>query len=74
MPHNTGTGVILSGFITLLGFGLIWHIWWLVVLCFIATVATAVAHSFDEHRNYDIPASEVTATEGKYFKQLAAKV
>jgi len=74
MPHNTGTGVILSGFITLLGFGLIWHIWWLVVLCFIATVATAVAHSFDEHRNYDIPAAEVTATEGKYFKQLAAKV
>ena len=36
MPRNTGTGFIVSGFAAVLGFALIWHIWWLVAVCFAA--------------------------------------
>ena len=36
---NTGTGVILAGFATALGFALIWYIWWLAALSFVALLA-----------------------------------
>ncbi|MEA1674861.1 cytochrome o ubiquinol oxidase subunit I [Nitrospirillum sp. BR 11163] len=74
MPHNTGTGVILGGFIAVLGFALIWHIWWLVVAAFAAAVAVGIGHTFNENRDYYVPSETVAETEGKYFKQLTSQV
>ena len=74
MPRNTGTGVILSGLATAVGFALIWHIWWLVAVAFVAAVGVAIAHSFDENRDYYIPSDVVARTEGKYFQQLPSQV
>ena len=36
MPKNTGAGVVLAGLSTVLGFALIWYIWWLAALSFVA--------------------------------------
>ena len=33
MPKNTGTGVILGGLSVAFGFAMIWHIWWLAIVC-----------------------------------------
>ncbi|MEA1652669.1 cytochrome o ubiquinol oxidase subunit I [Nitrospirillum sp. BR 11164] len=74
MPHNTGTGVILGGFIAVLGFALIWHIWWLSVAAFAAAVAVGIGHTFNENRDYYVPSETVAETEGKYFKQLTSQV
>ncbi|MDE1145985.1 MAG: cytochrome o ubiquinol oxidase subunit I [Azospirillaceae bacterium] len=74
MPHNTGTGPILGGFIAVLGFALIWHIWWLVVAAFAGAVAIGIAHTFNENRDYYVPSETVADTEGKYFKQLTSQV
>ncbi|ASG22514.1 cytochrome o ubiquinol oxidase subunit I [Nitrospirillum viridazoti] len=74
MPHNTGTGVILGGFIAVLGFALIWHIWWLAVAAFAAAVAVGIGHTFNENRDYYVPSETVAETEGKYFKQLTSQV
>ncbi|MDZ5649614.1 cytochrome o ubiquinol oxidase subunit I [Nitrospirillum sp. BR 11828] len=74
MPHNTGTGVILGGFIAVLGFALIWHIWWLVVAAFAAAVAVGIGHTFNENRDYYVPSETVAETERKYFKQLTSQV
>jgi cytochrome o ubiquinol oxidase subunit 1 len=63
MPANTGAGVILAGISTVLGFALIWHIWWLAALSFVALVATAIAHTFNFKRDYYIPAEEVVRVE-----------
>ena len=35
MPKNTGAGVVLAGLSTVLGFALIWYIWWLAALSFV---------------------------------------
>ena len=35
MPRNTGAGVVLAGLSTVLGFALIWYIWWLAALSFV---------------------------------------
>jgi len=63
MPSNTGTGVVLAVFSVALGFGLIWYMWWLAALSFVCLIATAIGHTFNYHRDFDIPAAEVTQTE-----------
>ncbi|MDX8455649.1 cytochrome o ubiquinol oxidase subunit I [Mesorhizobium sp. VK9D] len=73
MPSNTGTGVILAAFSVALGFGLIWYIWWLAALSFICLIATAIGHTFNYHRDFDIPAAEVAQTEEARTTLLAAQ-
>jgi cytochrome o ubiquinol oxidase subunit I len=63
MPANTGTGVILAGISTVLGFALIWHIWWLAIVSFVALIGSAIAHTFNFKRDYYIPAEEVVRVE-----------
>jgi cytochrome o ubiquinol oxidase subunit 1 len=70
MPKNTGTGVILAGISTVLAFALIWYIWWLAALSFIAIVAVSIAHTFNYDRDFFIPAETVTATEDARTKLL----
>ncbi|MBB4840239.1 cytochrome o ubiquinol oxidase subunit 1 [Sphingomonas kyeonggiensis] len=72
MPSNTGAGVILAGISTLIGFALIWHIWWLVGLSFVALIGGAIFHTFNYNRDFDIPAETVAETEAARTRQLAA--
>ncbi|RWL78849.1 MAG: cytochrome o ubiquinol oxidase subunit I [Mesorhizobium sp.] len=73
MPKNTGTGVILAIFSVALGFGLIWYMWWLAALSFVCLIATAIGHTFNYHRDFDIPAAEVAQTEEARTALLAAE-
>jgi cytochrome o ubiquinol oxidase subunit I len=63
MPRSTATGIILSGFMTVMGFALVWHIWWLAALSFAATLAYGIAHTFNYNRDYYVPANEVRRIE-----------
>jgi cytochrome o ubiquinol oxidase subunit 1 len=71
MPKNTGTGVILAAISTALAFGLIWYMWWLVALSFVALIAVAIGHTFNYKRDFYIPADTVTATEDARTRLLA---
>ncbi|AZO05393.1 MULTISPECIES: cytochrome o ubiquinol oxidase subunit I [unclassified Mesorhizobium] len=73
MPKNTGTGVVLAVFSVALGFGLIWYMWWLAALSFVCLIATAIGHTFNYHRDFDIPAAEVAQTEEARTALLAAE-
>ncbi|WP_370682643.1 cytochrome o ubiquinol oxidase subunit I [Comamonas sp. GB3 AK4-5] len=72
MPANTGAGVVISGLSLVLGFALIWHIWWLAGVSFAAVVLASIIHTFNYKRDYYIPAADVAATEDARTKQLAA--
>ena len=72
MPRNTGAGVVLAALSTVCGFALIWHIWWLVVLSFVAILITAIVHTFDYHRSFRIPAETIAETEALRSRALAA--
>lgn len=63
MPRNTGAGVIIAGFATLCGFALIWYVWWLAALSFVAAVATVIIHSFNYDRDFHVPAEAVLRQE-----------
>ncbi|HKT85313.1 MAG TPA: cytochrome o ubiquinol oxidase subunit I [Novosphingobium sp.] len=72
MPKGTGAGLILAGLSTVLGFAMIWHIWWLAALSFAGVVGYAIAHTFNYKRDFHIPAQTVIATEAARERQLAA--
>ncbi|AJC21328.1 cytochrome o ubiquinol oxidase subunit I [Pandoraea pulmonicola] len=74
MPKNTGAGIILAGLSTVCGFGLIWHMWLVVIVSFIALLAVAIAHTFNYHREYYIPADRVEHTEAARTRLLAQHV
>ncbi|MBS9478080.1 cytochrome o ubiquinol oxidase subunit I [Ancylobacter radicis] len=71
MPRSSGAGPILAGFSIVLGFALIWYIWWLAALAFIGLIGTAIGHTFNYNRDFDIPAEEVARTEDERTRQLA---
>ena len=73
MPSNTGAGIILAGLSVVTGFALIWYIWWLAALGFVALLATAIGHTFNYHRDFHIPAAEVDQTETARTELLAAQ-
>ena len=74
MPSNTPAGILLAGCSVALGFGLIWYIWWLAALSFIALLAIAIGHTFNYHRDFYIPVDEVVRTEEQRTRDLAGQV
>lgn len=63
MPKSTGMGVILSAIAMVLGFAMVWYIWWLAALAFVALVGASIAHTFNYNRDYFIPADQVERSE-----------
>ena len=59
MPRNSPTGFICAFFATVVGFALIWHIWWMVIVGLIGAYATFVVFAWRDHDEYEIPADEV---------------
>ena len=59
MPRNSPTGFVCAFFATVMGFALIWHIWWMVVAGFLGAFGTFVVFAWRDHDEYVIPAAEV---------------
>jgi cytochrome o ubiquinol oxidase subunit I len=74
MPANTWAGPVIPGLSFVVGFGIIWHMWLVVVVGFVALVATTIYHTFNYKRDYYIPAEEVTRTEEERTRMLEAHV
>ena len=65
MPKNSPTGIVVAFFATVLGFAMIWHIWWLAVVGFAGAFATFVVFAWRPHDEYEISADEVARLDGK---------
>lgn len=72
LPKNTGTGLYIALAAFIVGFALIWHIWWLAAVGFIALIAVIIHRSTVEDTEYTIPASQVAATENAFYERAAA--
>ena len=59
MPRNSATGFITAFFATVMGFAMIWHIWWLVALGLVGAYATFIVFAWRDVSESRIPASEV---------------
>ena len=63
MPHNTATGFVIAVFSGLLGFGLIWHIFWMIGFGLIGIFATVMMRTFNQNIDYYVKSDEVMKTE-----------
>ena len=73
MPKNTGTGVILSALSVAFSVGMIWYMWWLAALSFLAILAVSIVHTFNYDREFYIPAEDVARAEGARTRMLAGE-
>ncbi len=71
MPHHTEAGVVIAALLTVMGFALVWHIWWLATFGFVAAVLYGIGHTFDYDRDYYVPVEEVASIEDARTRQLA---
>jgi cytochrome o ubiquinol oxidase subunit 1 len=59
IPRNSPTGFVCAFFATVMGFALIWHIWWMVAAGAIGAFATFVVFAWRDKDVDVIPAAEV---------------
>lgn len=59
MPGNTYYGLIIAALGSGLGFGLVWYMWWLAIICFLGCIVTVITYAFLPERKKIIPAAEV---------------
>ena len=65
MPRNSPTGVVTAFFATAMGFAMIWHIWWLVVLGFLGAWGTFVVFAWRDETEYVVSAEEAERIDGE---------
>jgi cytochrome o ubiquinol oxidase subunit 1 len=63
MPRNTGIGVFMAAFGTVLGFAMVWHIWWLASLGLIGMVGSFLVRAYDTNIDYYVSGAEVEKIE-----------
>ena len=59
VPKNSMVGAFICGAGASCAFGLVWHIWWLVILTFLVAIGTIIARSFVQDTMRIIPAKEI---------------
>jgi cytochrome o ubiquinol oxidase subunit I len=62
-PRNNPTGFLVAFFAVVLGFALIWHIWWMSVAGLLGTVVVGLVQAWRTDSEIEIPADEVAAVE-----------
>jgi cytochrome o ubiquinol oxidase subunit 1 len=71
MPRNTGAGFIMGLLSAVLGFALIWHIWWLAIAGFVGMIVAFIVRSMDQDVDYYVPAKEVERIENARHLAMA---
>jgi cytochrome o ubiquinol oxidase subunit I len=63
MPRNSPAGFITAFFAVVMGFSLIWQIWWLAILGFVAAAIAVLIAGWSIERDHEISAAEVAQME-----------
>jgi cytochrome o ubiquinol oxidase subunit 1 len=72
IPRNSPTGFVCAFFATMMGFALIWYIWWMVAAGAIGAFATFIVFAWRDHDEDVIPAAEVARIDGSNRAQRHA--
>ena len=74
IPRNSATGFICAFFSTLIGFALIWHIWWMAIVGAVGAFATFVVFAWRDRTEEVIPKEEVARIDQVNRRSRAAKL
>jgi cytochrome o ubiquinol oxidase subunit 1 len=59
MPKNSPAGFVTAFFAVIIGFALIWHIWWMAGVGLLGATVTWLAFMFRTHDEVEIPAEQL---------------
>ena len=65
MPKPSSLGLIIGILSGLIGFAVIWHMWWLLVFAFVGLIVAIIVRTFDDDSEYTIPAEQLYAADRK---------
>jgi cytochrome o ubiquinol oxidase subunit I len=63
VPRNSAIGVVTAFFAVVIGFALIWHIWWLAVLGLFGVFATLLVFAFRDAEEIEISTEQIARFE-----------
>jgi cytochrome o ubiquinol oxidase subunit 1 len=63
MPGNSANGFVTAFFAVVLGFAMIWHIWWMAILGLGCAVMTLMAFGWIERTDHRIPVETLIAEQ-----------
>jgi cytochrome o ubiquinol oxidase subunit 1 len=74
MPKNTAAGFVIAALSAAVGFALIWQMWLLAGVGFVAMMVAIIIHTFNYERDYYIPADQVALTENVRTRLMESHV
>jgi cytochrome o ubiquinol oxidase subunit I len=63
MPRNSPVGFVTAFFAVVIGFALIWHIWWAVIIGLLGSAVTVLTFGWSDDRESELPAIELAQLE-----------
>jgi cytochrome o ubiquinol oxidase subunit 1 len=69
-PRNSAAGFIAAFFAVMIGFALIWHIWWLALVGILGAFVTVLTSAWRLDDEEEIPAAEVARLEASHGPRL----
>jgi cytochrome o ubiquinol oxidase subunit 1 len=70
VPKNSAIGVATAFFASVIGFALIWHIWWLAVLGLFGVFAALLVFAFRDVEETEISAEQVARFERQHRAEV----
>jgi len=71
LPKNSAVGMVVGAFAFLLGFAMVWHIWWAAIACAVVILITLIVLSGNDDNEYCLTAKEVEKIENERYRDLA---
>lgn len=71
LPRNSGSGLILGAVAFVIGFAVIWHIWWLALAALIGFLVVLALRLTDDDTEYVLTARQVAKAERMRQKGIA---
>ena len=71
---NSPIGMFIGASACLFGFAAVWHIWWLLIISFIAVIVFVMIRTTDENTDYILSASEVENLDKQSMGDIRWKI
>jgi cytochrome o ubiquinol oxidase subunit 1 len=72
MPKNSATGFVTAFSAVIIGFAMIWHIWWMVGLGVFGAFVTLLAFAFRRHSEFEVSVEQIARFERAHQTGAAA--